>query len=114
MPPPHVPIAFRRSARSPPLPQCPDYAKWLFRSPLPFGVHRAHLFASACYPPPACYGLHCLSAFTAFTTDDTNKSTRFQGSLSPLPFGVHRVHHTAVVAGKLVTIGAKSPLPFGV
>src|SRR5436309_2042580 len=38
--------------------------------------------------------LHCLSAFSAFTTRLDSRSTEEFTKTSPLPFGVLRVHHT--------------------
>jgi len=89
-------------------------------SPLPFGVHRVHhslplkrrrmrasiglhcLSAFTAFTTAAwCddlgadrQDLHCLSAFTAFTTNRYGQYRRTRAIPSPLPFGVHRVHHT--------------------
>src|SRR6266568_5043248 len=76
-----------------------------------------------------CKGLHCLSAFSAFTTRSRGSllqpshrvSIGFRRSLrsprtylfwhklnkvveSPLPFGVHRVHHSRLAAGCSLTL----------
>src|ERR1041385_7271255 len=88
-------------------------------SPLPFGVHRVHHVGTVPRLRQGHQRLHCLSAFTAFTTKGTTTlrdlgvavSIAFRRSprspqlsdssndnphkLSPLPFGVHRVHHVS-------------------
>src|SRR6266567_1233416 len=86
-----VSIAFRRSPRSP-LFVSDDDNSAIYRSPLPFGVHRVHHPSQPLRSHPDTLSLHCLSAFTTFTytTNTTGIIT------SPLPFGVHRVHHDLV------------------
>src|SRR5919109_679611 len=72
---------------------CNQIKAYLTLSPLPFGVHRVHHNAGTSNVVFTSNRLHCLSAFTAFTTLTQNMSDQYEVSMSPLPFGVHRVHH---------------------
>src|SRR5439155_1492405 len=82
-----VSIAFRRSPRSP---------------------HGRVACASITGPR-----LHCLSAFSAFTTQFGCRGAGGGDRLSPLPFGVLRVHHAPMHAPQPFPCFS-SPLPFRV
>jgi len=60
-----VSIAFRRSPRSGPAAKAEDDRKAAM-SPLPFGVHRVPVETLKSILDLVQFGLHCLSAFTAF------------------------------------------------
>src|SRR6266545_4440143 len=62
-----VSIAFRRSPRSPPRENVTGLDEDGLWSPLPFGVLRVHRTIFPVIFSWATLGLHCLSAFSAFT-----------------------------------------------
>src|SRR6266542_163822 len=87
-----VSIAFRRSPRSPPFITFQPPVKLNIVSIAFLRSPRSPREEGSC-PYLVVLCLHCLSAFSAFTTVEVEVGVEIGVEVSPLPFGVLRVHH---------------------